>query len=453
MIALWLAACTSDSLDTSGQDPVDSGADDTSSAGGGCAVTVSNEGERFQGAALRGEHDGTSWATYSSGAHGGTTAVLTGDFAHALIAEVGATIDYTLFLEKDGAIETCDGSTTGGAFDASAFPAPEVLTDTDARSDDRWLVGSMAELMGDSFQFAVDREGNLLFARMGDPDFVEDLAYLEDTGVVQCLRVAHDGDEGRSNIISFTWAEDLDGRLTTEGGHHDYDRLADGAIAVLTAEAQVVDGDDVVSDGIWEYDEEGVGHQVYSSFSNFEPVASTPWYEDFFNLGYDWSHGNDVQFYPERDSYVLSLARQGTIVEVARSTGEVIRVLGTLGYPVVSGLDLSLQHNPTLLSDDTLLTFNHTSAGAFITGAIEYSIDEENQTLVQTWAYTVDDLDYFLGQAQRLDNGNTLITWGYSGVIREVTPAGDVVWEMVAPEGWFFGRMKLVDELYPAEAP
>jgi hypothetical protein len=39
----------------------------------------------------------------------------------------------------------------------------------------------------------------------------------------------------------------------------------------------------------------------------------------------------------------------------------------------------------------------------------------------------------FISSAQRLPNGNTLITEGASGRIIEVTPAHDIVWEYVSP--------------------
>lgn len=39
----------------------------------------------------------------------------------------------------------------------------------------------------------------------------------------------------------------------------------------------------------------------------------------------------------------------------------------------------------------------------------------------------------FISSAQRLPNGNTLITEGTSGRIIEVTPTQDIVWEYISP--------------------
>ena len=41
----------------------------------------------------------------------------------------------------------------------------------------------------------------------------------------------------------------------------------------------------------------------------------------------------------------------------------------------------------------------------------------------------------FMGNAQRLPNGNTHVTESSTGRLFEVTPAGEVVWEYVIP--WF----------------
>jgi len=53
-----------------------------------------------------------------------------------------------------------------------------------------------------------------------------------------------------------------------------------------------------------------------------------------------------------------------------------------------------------------------------------------------TWRFASDDTShksFIYGSAQRLPNGNTLVTYGVATVIVEVTPAGEVVWEYAEP--------------------
>ena len=57
------------------------------------------------------------------------------------------------------------------------------------------------------------------------------------------------------------------------------------------------------------------------------------------------------------------------------------------------------------------------------------------------WQYTADDsgdpvwtfFTSFVGNVQRLPNGNTLINEGMNGRIFQVTPEGEIVWEYVNP--------------------
>ena len=67
----------------------------------------------------------------------------------------------------------------------------------------------------------------------------------------------------------------------------------------------------------------------------------------------------------------------------------------------------------------------------------EYILDEVNKTAVLTWKYerNLTGSSSAMGSTQRLPNGNTFICWGlvYSTVfpsVTEVTPEGNVVWEM-----------------------
>jgi hypothetical protein len=58
----------------------------------------------------------------------------------------------------------------------------------------------------------------------------------------------------------------------------------------------------------------------------------------------------------------------------------------------------------------------------------------------------------FLGDAKKLDNGNVLIVWSSIGEIAEVTPDGDVVWQIETPD-CCFGRGQLVASLYDLAPP
>jgi len=64
--------------------------------------------------------------------------------------------------------------------------------------------------------------------------------------------------------------------------------------------------------------------------------------------------------------------------------------------------------------------------------AVEYSLDEASGTYTPIWRYDYDQRisSYLLGDVERLENGNTLIAWGSGGTITEVTPEGDLAFQV-----------------------
>ena len=61
----------------------------------------------------------------------------------------------------------------------------------------------------------------------------------------------------------------------------------------------------------------------------------------------------------------------------------------------------------------------------------------------------------YKGEAQRLDNGNTLVNYGTGGVIREVTPGKETAWHVKWDADFsddhfnkMVGHTILIDDLY-----
>ena len=79
--------------------------------------------------------------------------------------------------------------------------------------------------------------------------------------------------------------------------------------------------------------------------------------------------------------------------------------------------------------------------------AVEYAVDTDTQTLTEIWSYESEQNGTpLLGQVRRLSNGNTLINYGGHGAIREVTPAGSLVWLVESGLGNWFGNLTVLDE-------
>ncbi|WP_035795484.1 aryl-sulfate sulfotransferase [Kitasatospora mediocidica] len=150
---------------------------------------------------------------------------------------------------------------------------------------------------------------------------------------------------------------------------------------------------------------------------------------------------------PLADGTVLaSLRSTSDVIVISRETGEVLwrSAPGTV----------SQQHCPTELPGGNLLVFDN---GVFRPGCdVPYSrvVEIERSSGEVVWEYHDPARESFfapfMGSAQRLPGGNTLVTDSPSGRLFEVTRDGYLCWEYVVP---YFGgyRESQVRELFPAE--
>ncbi len=98
---------------------------------------------------------------------------------------------------------------------------------------------------------------------------------------------------------------------------------------------------------------------------------------------------------------------------------------------------LAQQHDPHELDNGNILIFDNGSFRAGVTLPYSRVIEVDRASKQIVWEYVDNPLQSFyspyMGSAQRLPNGNTLITDASFGRIFEVMPRGDVVWEYVVP--------------------
>jgi Arylsulfotransferase (ASST) len=142
----------------------------------------------------------------------------------------------------------------------------------------------------------------------------------------------------------------------------------------------------------------------------------------------DWTHANVVAETHD-GNLVVSFRNISTVVMIERTTGQVV---WTLGSP-----PLAQQHAPLPLPNGSVLLFDNGAHRRDHPGTFSRVLEVDPCTSTIAWEYTDPSLFGFfspyLGNAQRLTNGNTLICEGCQGRIFEVTPSGDVVWEFVCP--------------------
>ena len=145
---------------------------------------------------------------------------------------------------------------------------------------------------------------------------------------------------------------------------------------------------------------------------------------------YHWPLVNGLGVMANGD-VLMSLRTTSGIIAVDRRTGGI-----TMHIPPAI---VSHQHAPVALANGHILTFDNGNfrAGAHVPFSRVLEIDPATNEVVWSYADPVVNMFYspFMGNAQRLPNGNTHITESATGRLFEVTAAGEVVWEYVIP--WF----------------
>ncbi|WP_341268353.1 MULTISPECIES: aryl-sulfate sulfotransferase [Gordonia] len=271
--------------------------------------------------------------------------------------------------------------------------------------------------------------------------------------------------------------------------NHDWEQLPSGNWLVLVTVPRVVPGlghKTVGDQGLYEVDPTGAvvwqwlagDHLDQFGFSDAgrAAIAATvdrdpddPWGYLEMNsaktLGPNRWHDADPDgpFHP--DNVLVSFRKANVVALIDKRTGDVVWRLGPY-FDAVPGaqhqrinthalprpLDqISGQHNPHLIADglpgagNILIFDNQGGAGypaaslGIYAGSRVLEVDPTTREII--WQYTAEDsgrptwefFSSFVSNAQRLPNGNTLITEGMRGRLFQVTPAGAIVWEYHSP--------------------
>lgn len=173
-----------------------------------------------------------------------------------------------------------------------------------------------------------------------------------------------------------------------------------------------------------------------------------------------WHDAGDTRFHPDN---VIVGSRNGSFIAIIGRDGSVAWRLGpdflasaeTRAIGQIVG-----QHHPHLIPKGlpgagNVLVFDNggPSGYGFATPTAPDGVDALRRhfsrvleidpvTLEKVWEYSLAGVEsyrffsHYVGGAQRLPNGNTLVTEGADGRLFEVTTSGEIVWEYVSP---YFG--------------
>lgn len=342
------------------------------------------------------------------------------------------------------------------------------------QSSEPYVMGSM--MFEHPTLFVVDRDGDMVWYHPTEEGLlVTDARFARDSNDVLYNGYAerYDVDIAALHRISMGHDEIEETRL--EWGHHFFQELPDGTIAYTAIDVRAVEPDGwdieecdekhrVTEDGVEKCNV--VGHELVEILPNGDAVTllSTfdflpvlpydDWNLGFYPQGHTWLHANALNYDDERETYMWSFAGFDTFAEIDRG-GNVVRTYGDFGdiKPTLQEYarnedGFEFQHDPHWTKDGTILMFTYDKENGCY--AIEFEVDESSNTMTEIWQYGRNErlIVQALGTARHMDNGNTMVNFGSSGVLREVTPAGEVVWEGYTDSGTFFGSTHTLNSLY-----
>jgi hypothetical protein len=157
----------------------------------------------------------------------------------------------------------------------------------------------------------------------------------------------------------------------------------------------------------------------------------------------DLVHGNALALAND-GNLLLSSRNLSEITKINLQTGEVIWRLGGKAnmFKFTNGAPFAFQHDVRQLPNGDITIFDNqgTQQNPVPSRAIEYAVDEARKTVTEVWSFrhAPPVFGSYMGNTQRLADGNTFLSWGaafnatgYAFVsITVVTPDGNTLFEL-----------------------
>lgn len=205
----------------------------------------------------------------------------------------------------------------------------------------------------------------------------------------------------------------------------------------------------------------------YYDMQDYDDIGGT-WDQAFIDQQYDWTHVNAITFSEDENTIYISTRHLSRITKIDYVSGDVV---WNMGHEFPSGdvnfghdLGFSFQHCIQVLENGNIVIFDNGNLSEIFLGtdeptsrAIEIEISNDGNTFDAdiSWEYVLptDLFGFASGNAQKLENGNVLITTvGGGGTSLEVNTNGEIVWEadlnLTLPNGAVYRAMR-IPGIYP----
>ncbi|MFT4978513.1 MAG: hypothetical protein ACI8S6_004423 [Myxococcota bacterium] len=235
---------------------------------------------------------------------------------------------------------------------------------------------------------------------------------------------------------------------------HDFVELPDGTIGAMATEYRdgELDGEPFTfrGDQIIEIAPDGSQSVAWSAWDCFDPSEVIG---DSIEQG--WTFGNALDYDPDDDVYYFGMRNFSSIARIDRQTGSCDWVFGSTGATIEpdGSSDVFLHQHQFQVLDDSLLVFDNDGSTERTSRVLEYSFDGSTTPVEQIWSYVPENdlYTFVLGDVNRFDDGDTLVTWSVLGQIDRVTAAGESEWTLNTDLGFVFGFNTVTTSLYVAD--
>jgi len=156
---------------------------------------------------------------------------------------------------------------------------------------------------------------------------------------------------------------------------------------------------------------------------------------------YDWTHVNAVIFSESESAIYISTRHLSRITKIEYPSGNIVwnigRSMPSGDVTIGNNLGFSFQHGLQKLDNGNIVTLDNGNLSETflgtdhpITRAIEISVNNNQADIIWEYSLAPNLFGFASGNAQKLDNGNYLITTvGQNGTSLEVSGNGEIIWQ------------------------
>jgi hypothetical protein len=231
---------------------------------------------------------------------------------------------------------------------------------------------------------------------------------------------------------------------------HDLLLLPNGNVVLMAYDAETVDMSKVVPGGKTNATVTGLivqeldpSNNVIFQWRSWDYISFTDSTSNLTDQNIDLIHGNGLALASD-GNLLLSSRNLSEITKVNLQTGAIMWRLGGKAnqFQFVNDQPFAYQHNIGQLANGDITVFdNHgTEQSPTPSRGVEYKVDEANKTVTKVWQFqdTPPIFATFMGDTQRLPDGNTFLDWGapFTGTgyqfvnITEVNPQNQVIFQL-----------------------